>query len=178
LLVTHGAFFAIGIALWTIRAGITPLRMLTLGVGLVAGTIEIVSQAHFMATGLTLPAGPALPLGIFAAGVCAIAAAGALQAPLARWIGSGPLKIAGLATYPLYLIHQQAGFVVILWLTQHGVEGHLAMLGTAALALCVAIAIVRWAEPPLRRWLAARIDALSRRGSGRDTLPSASLPAG
>lgn len=177
-LISHGSLFAIGIALAAMRSGATPGRLTILAIGLIGGTIEIAAQAHFMAGGLHVDAGAALPLAIFLAGIGIIAAAAPLQAFLARCVGSDALKTAGLATYPLYLIHQQAGFIVILWLTRHGVEGHVAMLGTAALALGTALAIIRWAEPPLRQWLGARIDALSRRGSAPDTPPTASLPAG
>lgn len=179
-LLPHGAFFAIGIALRGIAlGGITPMRGLTLVAGLTAGILEIVAQTAFMAAWLRLDVGPGLPLAVFGVGVGAIAAARPLQPWLAARLGVRRLGFMGVVTYPLYLIHQIAGMIVIVGLLSLGVNGAVAIVATTGLALLVASVIAAKGEPALRRWLAARLDALSpSRVPAPGTSPIASPPAG
>lgn len=177
LLLPHGCFFASGIALWCVRAdGWRPMRAATLAMGLAAGTAEIVHQAHFMAEGLGLAAGPALPLAQFALALAILAAAGPLQAPLLRLVGGGPLARAGRATYPLYLLHYHIGGVLIVALVGAGWPQGLASLAALLLVLALAGLVAGKLELALRR----RLDGwLSRpRGLAPDSLPTASLPTG
>ena len=178
LLLTHGAFFAVGIALSGLAAGgWSRLRVAMLAIGLAAGGCEIAAQARYMAGGLGLAAGPLAPLAIFAAGTVAIAFAGRWRmrdGRLARGVA-----FAGLATYPLYLTHHRAGAVLIAALCRLGVPGGVAIGLTACAALAVAAGIAAWVEPALRRWLAARLDAFTpHHAPARDTLPTASPRAG
>lgn len=178
-LLPHGAFFAIGIALRSVALhGRSPLRMATLVAGLVAAMFEIGAQARFMAGGLGLAAGPALPLALFGAGVAVVACAGRLQ-PWLAVLGARRLAFMGAVTYPLYLIHQRAGMIAIAALCGTGLSGGAAVALVTLTMLVVAEAIAAWAEPALRRWLAARFDAFSpRHVPGSDIPPSASLPIG
>jgi peptidoglycan/LPS O-acetylase OafA/YrhL len=79
-------------------------------------------------------------------------------------------------TYPLYLIHQCCGGMLIVVLSRAGIESHVAMVATACAMGILAAAITRFAEPGLRRALSA---LLSRHGPLRDSrpiAPSGSLP--
>jgi peptidoglycan/LPS O-acetylase OafA/YrhL len=175
-LLPHGGLFAAGIALSALRdRGVSAMRVAMLVLGLASGSAEIVAADAFFAHGLGFTPQPAVPLAIFAAGVAFIAAADRLQPMLVRVFGAERIAFAGLMTYPLYLIHQHAGAVLIVALRRHGVESHVAMIATAAVMLALAAAITGLAERPARRALDRFI---SRRGSPRDTRPSASLPAG
>jgi peptidoglycan/LPS O-acetylase OafA/YrhL len=185
ILLPYGGCFAAGIALWAIRDdGPTWARGATLVGGVAAAIVEIMSQASFMAHGLGLNAGPAVPIAIFVAAVLCIAAADRLERPLARWIGARRLGFVGLVTYPLYLIHQYVGAVLITALRRIGVPSHIAMVLAAITVLAIAAIVARAIEPGLRRWLAGRLSRAGRapisgrRGPVQDTLPSASPPAG
>lgn len=73
---------------------------------------------------------------------------------------SSPVSVAlGGLTYPLYLLHQNIGYIALNWLTPY--------LGRCLAAAIITIALVAlsylifaWIEAPLRRWLTLR---LSRR---------------
>lgn len=70
-----------------------------------------------------------------------------------RW-----LTIAGALSYPLYLMHQVIGFVVIRELRPHfspTVVLGIALIGVLALSWLVQ----RFVEPPARRWLRRELDA-------------------
>ena len=173
LLFPHGGLFAIGIALSGWHAcGKSAVRGAALMLGLASGVAEIVANDAFYARGLGLAASPGWPLAIFACGVIVIAAAVRLQPALARVPGIG---LAGRMTYPLYLIHQEVGAVLLAALRRAGVGGHGAIVIAVAAMLVLAWAITRWAEPGVRAALAGW---LSRRGPRPDNRRSASLPAG
>ncbi len=129
--------------------------------GLASGSAEIVAADAFFAHGLGVVAQPAVPLAIFATGVALIAAADRVQPVLVRAFGARRIAFAGLMTYPLYLIHQHAGAVLIVTLRRNGVESHVAMIAAAAAMLGLAAAITGLAERPARRALDRFI---SRRG--------------
>ena len=176
-LMPHGCFFAIGIALASLRAGWrSPVTWATLAIGMVVGTVEIAGEAYGTRAGAGLGSGPTTPVLLFYAAVVTVAAAGRLQRPLERGLGTRVPIALGAITYPLYLLHQFAGEVVIMALRTRGVPSAAAVALTAAGVLAVAWAVARYAEPALRAWLAARVRQF--RAPGRGNRPSASLPAG
>lgn len=61
-------------------------------------------------------------------------------------------------TYPLYLLHQNIGAVVIGRLRLSGVEPLPALLISSLLVLALSYAVVTLAEPTLKRWLGAAMD--------------------
>lgn len=170
-LLPYGGLFAAGIALAALRdRGVSGLRLATLTLGLASGVTEIWSEAEFFIRGLGLAAHPALPLTIFATGVAGIASADRLQPLLARVIGLRRIAFLGMTTYPLYLLHQSCGGMLIVVLSRAGIESHVAMVATACAMVILAAAITRFAEPGLRHALSA---LLSRRGPLRDIRPIA-----
>lgn len=176
LLLAHGGCFATGIALWAIRnGGTTRARLAMLALALAGAAIEIAHCAAFMAHGLGLAVGPAVPLTLFAIAVALLAAARPLQAPVARLVGVRRLALLGKITYPLYLIHFELGAVVVVALRLHGAAAAPALLIAALTSMTLATAIAAYAEPALRVALAA---LLSRRGPWPNSPPSAFPPAG
>jgi len=97
-------------------------------------------------------------IGIFAVMICAILLAGRIRP--SRWT----LAIAGL-TYPLYLLHQNIGYILI-----DALASYVGRWTAAAAAICGLIAlswaIWRYVEPPLqallRAWLLPIADALRK----------------
>ena len=70
--------------------------------------------------------------------------------------GARIIRRIGLVTYPLYLVHQFAGYVVITRLRGH-LPYVLSAVVTAVLAVAAALAINVFAEEPLQRWLRGRL---------------------
>lgn len=158
MLMPHGAFFALGIALWMIRdEGLTRARLALAVIAGATGLVEIGSHAAMMRgmpgiDGLTI-----VPMIAFALGIAVIAGAGALQRPLDRLVGVKTAMVLGLATYPLYLLHQVIGAGLIVRMVHGGVPAGAAMVGAAAIIVVMAFAVSRGAEPVVRARLAEGI---------------------
>lgn len=75
-----------------------------------------------------------------------------------------PLRFLGRVSYPLYLVHQAPGFILIARLEAMGVPPDLAIGIAIAAAILLAWAITDLVEAQLGRWL--------RRPSGVDTAPA------
>lgn len=73
------------------------------------------------------------------------------------WIlATGPLRFLGRVSYPLYLVHQAAGFAVIARLEAAGYSADNAILMTVFVALLVAWVVSSLVEYPAQRWLRGR----------------------
>lgn len=154
LLLTHGGFFALGIFVRAaLDKGMTRGRALAIALCLLPDAIEIIAHAVRSARELGVEASPLAPTALFAGGVVAMLAANTLQPLLARWLRPGVAMAAGLATYPLYLLHQAAGTAAISALARAGMPGTLAALLMGAAMLVLAFVIATTAEP----WIRARL---------------------
>ncbi len=159
-LLPYGIFFALGILLSAIRtAGATRARVGAALLLTALGCGEVAFHASSMAGIGGLPIDAAWPVGAFAIAVAAIVLADRLQAPLVRHLGTARLMTIGAMTYPLYLVHQNVGAVLIVGAVRAGVPAWWAIAAAAAVMLVLAWAIAARAEPRVRRWLAARLPA-------------------
>ena len=113
---------------------------------------------------------------IFVGGVALLLAAPRLQPWLARHIGPDRARALGLMTFPLYLLHQVAGGVLIGVLARRGVPSGIAKILTLIVMLGLSWAIARHAEPALRRALVRTVSLL--RAPAPDSLRNASPPTG
>jgi len=68
------------------------------------------------------------------------------------------LRLLGLMTYPLYLLHQNIGAVAIGWLRHRGVEPAAALCLASLLVLLLCYGVVTFAEPLLKRWMGVALD--------------------
>ena len=68
----------------------------------------------------------------------------------------GPLRFLGRISYPLYLIHQQAGAALISWLEEAGVIPDLAVAITIVVVILAAWGISVFVEYPAQRWVRSR----------------------
>lgn len=174
LQIPFGIFFAIGIFIAT--NGNRPLGAAKIGYAVflsAAAMIEINLHANGRAADTGLPTSSAMAIGLFFIGVAILAAAPALQTPLSRWISPARARTIGLMTYPLYLIHQDVGAVLIVRLLAAGVPFVLAQIATVTAMIALAWAIARWPEPWLRARLAAAFARLNSRGTPIAIAPSA-----
>ncbi|WP_226341769.1 hypothetical protein [Sphingomonas sp. NIC1] len=118
---------------------------------------------------------PQEPIALFLTGVTVVALAVRLQPAMVRIIPSRAAIRLGLATYPLYLIHQAAGAVVIAWLMAAGLPYYPAAILVAGIALGFALWCAAVPEPQLR----ARIARVRLpRAPAPDSLPIAFLRGG
>lgn len=108
---------------------------------------------------------------LFALGLVTLGCARRLQPWLARRIDPGLARAIGLMTYPLYLLHQVAGAVLIGMLARSGVPLVAAIALTIAVMLVSAWMVARHAEPAVRTALQRLVSP--RRGRAPDSLRSA-----
>lgn len=148
----YAAMFAAGIIIQRIRAGETnPYAWTVLGYAFGLGFLHAFENERIFAR--LYGDAVSLPLMWFLhAGIIALFAA-ALW--LSRWLRPSPTLLAvGGITYPLYLVHQQAGAAIIDRLAPV-FGGWQAVLIALALILAFSYAVWRWAEPAGRRRLAS-----------------------
>ncbi len=180
LLLPHGCFFALGILLHRWHAGhrgwwraAAMLAMIGTGVQ----EILFISRATGIGMHIAYPRwiGPL----IFFIGLAIIAFSPRLQPMLERYLPRAPVLLLGLATYPLYLIHQTLGLVLISALLKAGLSYVPAALITLAAITGIALLIASTAEPWLRALL-SRVLPFSppSRAPAPDTRPSASRTDG
>jgi peptidoglycan/LPS O-acetylase OafA/YrhL len=161
-LLPHGCFFAIGVLLWfCLTHRFTVAKVAVLCVCLIGGLSQIFWHATFELVFVpwALPNAPrwtwhpAVPCVVWLCSVMMIVWFVKENDRLAALLGPllPAIRWAGLLTYPLYLLHQRVGFILIEvlkgWL---GDNGSLAFVIAAMIG--AALLIAKFGEPPLRRW--------------------------
>jgi len=79
-----------------------------------------------------------------------------------------PLIFLGTISYPLYLLHQNIGYVGIRWLEAEGWHPLLAITGVGAAMIAFASVLTLYVEQPALRWLLSfkpHLDAVSASGA-------------
>ena len=147
LLFAHGCFFATGLVFWAAtRRGFTPLRLAVLGF-LTAGGIANVIESTRLSPRLIEPSGPAIAIYIGALAVVV------LSLKFNRFMPSNRIaREIGLMTYPVYLIHNVVGCILI----GHVLMRVMPLQAAAPLALVACIALVALVIRPLERRLQNR----------------------
>ena len=160
LMAEHAAFFIGGATCFVIyRQGGTARRYLVLlGAWVLAlyRSIQALRELDVqLGSGLD-PFTVGLIVSVFFALMLGVASGrlGALRRPV--WLSLGML------TYPLYLLHQNIGYMVFnQW---HGrVNVHLLFWGSLVAILLAAWAVHRWVERPLARWMKSKLDEAFKR---------------
>ena len=153
LLAQHGVFFALGLLIWLISIFGWRRRWVVAAIAFLgAGVLEIMAETANSSnwTGIHQSAG--LPIFIFLSAIAYISASIAFRNAIGRVCirHARTIRTVGLMTYPLYLIHEPFGELVLLRLIGAGCPLApalaAAMLSTVALAAVIAV----WLEPPLQ----------------------------
>ncbi|GJE19064.1 acyltransferase family protein [Methylobacterium marchantiae] len=170
-LVNDGCLFALGTYLWltlTVRA--TRVRLVMVAILSAGAVLEIIGHNdHFMRVmGISGGAGPALAL--FVGSVTLLVVSVLFNDRLAdalgpRWVTA--VRTAGLATYPLYLVHNVCGAVILMACVAIGYSPYQALLIAILGVLILALTVTLGAEPRLRSLLARLIP---RRAAAREVL--------
>ena len=172
-LLVHGCFFALGMTVWRLAHRPPRWSWIVYATGLtMVCFIEIFNHGqerwHAMEADFGQWGGPAL----FAGTLLLIVFA----KPLQPWIGkrlNGNLIITlGMATYPLYLIHQYSGAVIIAKLLGLGIPYLLSALITWGLAIGFSVLIVTYCEKPIVMAVRSLLNrVIAPRGQARDNHP-------
>lgn len=171
-LLPHGALFALGIfARAILTTGLRPARAAGVLLCVLLGLVEIVGGAAGGAHAFGITGSQAVPAFIFLAAMAILFAAPILQAPLGRVLPPRLVTLLGLATYPLYLLHQDAGGALVVLLQRAGLAPVPALMLTLAAVIGAALLVAGLLEPALRRWL------VRSAGAARSALAGALRPA-
>jgi peptidoglycan/LPS O-acetylase OafA/YrhL len=162
-LTAYGACFAFGMMVWRIwSAGATPLRLVA-GIAAFAMTFVSAERQRLLVLedyGVASSATTVAFANLLLAAIFLAAIAYGRSGTTARWATFA--AIAGGVSYPLYLVHQHAGFIVI-----NATAPSIGKWPAAALALGLAVAasylIFAYAEPVGRRLLRAVLNPLTLR---------------
>lgn len=161
LLVSYGACFATGVFLWSSHAiRPTAIRCVAIAVFAVGAMAEIYLTVPNYYPSLRL-----LPSSIWLGSTAFIAASIYFDRAIASRLSStvlSSLRLFGLATYPLYLIHDLVGAAILRWLAIAGMERFTALLTTFAIVIAAALVITVFVEPALRRAFSSVLDFGSR----------------
>lgn len=174
LLLRHGALFALGIMIQLHHSRERVLTPLLLAPALYGSAMSVMFGS-ISAEQLGFVPHPVAAIGMFFGGLAVIAYAPTLQPALARLRLARLSVWLGLATYPLYLLHQRVGLALIGDLVRAGTSTRAATLITIALMIATALVIANIVEPRLRaalnRWRPARSVHGLRPDSRRSAFP-------
>ncbi|WNG50387.1 acyltransferase [Archangium minus] len=135
----HLQFFALGVLAFKWSRGEVPLRA--------ALALTGVCLAHELLVGSTTT--------VIVFGVV-LGVAYALSTGAMRWLAWRPLTFLGFISYPLYLLHQNIGYLIILRLEATGWRPEAAVVAALAAALLLATVVTHLVEQPAlrfyRRW--------------------------
>lgn len=166
LLVRHGCLFAVGATLAILRSRQPSLLLLLLlAVSLGASCLETIDKAQEVIRWTGVSATPMLPLTFLIGAIAIVAGAGHLQPLLACAFSGRTITILGLATYPLYLLHQNVGAAIVGLLSARHIPFWQAGIVAALIPIVMSLLIVRYAEPGLRRRIARVVRNFDRLGS-------------
>lgn len=146
LMFGFGCYFALGGLMYVVlQDGLTARRVVCIVLALLAGAAQIVFSASFW-----VPAGghKTLPVAIWMAFSAAILLSAWGNRAIFRVLGSyaAPIRLLGLSTYPLYLLHDDIGNLLI---SQLGAPVGVVMVAMVVIALAFSATI----EPKAQAWL-------------------------
>ena len=160
LLVTYIPYFTIGICAYNLRKGRgreSPWKDLLL----MLAAVVVVTLCGGVRDGI---------LAALAAVMFCLVAAGRLGG-----IARAPLVFLGTISYPLYLLHQNIGYVVIRESTRIGISTDVAILLAITVTIGLAAALTWSVEKPARAWLR---DVYARYRSREVAAPLVKVPEG
>jgi peptidoglycan/LPS O-acetylase OafA/YrhL len=167
LLLRNAGFFAIGAFLCLARS--RRLSAVELGccvIFVIGGVIEIRDSAIGLSGLSMVPMPASVPILMWLAFVAAIVLSARWNAVFVRL---GPafvrrMRAIGLMTFPLYLLHQTIGYVVIdAWRRRLGDTG--ALLAAMTLCLCLAWIVSRYLEPAVRSRIGLWLEQIRARAA-------------
>lgn len=166
LLVQHGCYFALGMIVakgdtdgFRFRHGVLA------GICVAAAALQIRVVVGWELEGWpTLQARWIVPFVAWLVACAALVGSFRFKDAIGRAVGrwSGTLRMAGMMTYPLYLIHMHSGGPVMALLRKAGWSDGAAVAAGLGVALVASWIVARWIEPPLHGVVKNAVAALPR----------------
>jgi len=173
-LLQHGIFFAIGIVLYNAAAnGLTTARMIFLAACCVPAFLQIGWAAQWEMPTVEPVERTCVSFAIWLAATFMLLSATQAAATQAASTPNAPrlaavVRLMGLATYPLYLLHYHLGGVILIAVLSVGAPPAVAIAIALVASIAAAACIAHYGEPPLRAGLSRILGAI-----GLGTAPQA-----
>jgi peptidoglycan/LPS O-acetylase OafA/YrhL len=149
LLVQYGCFFALGMIVRTSQVhGWSRWRVAFSSLQTLVCMMEI--RSHTFIGAIDMPGQISPQIVAFLISLAFVVTAPSLQFAFVTPGMKRAVVLLGKSTYPLYLIHQTAGFVLIGYLLSLGTNGPAALLIAAFTAIATAMTIAAYVEPAVR----------------------------
>lgn len=153
-LLPHGCFFALGMLIaGAARRELSARDGAAIGAALCVCAVQVARKAQANDWLYSIRSEPAIAVAVFLAGAAILAATWRLQPRLARLIRPEVARTIGLATYPLYLLHQKVGLTIMSGLIGNGLRIEAAVAVAMITSVAAAWAIAEYIEPVIRRCL-------------------------
>jgi peptidoglycan/LPS O-acetylase OafA/YrhL len=168
LLLRHGCFFALGMLLWTLGSGKRTWPQsytVFLAIFVLGGTAEVWHEAQNQKISLAHPLSTASPVIAWLIGLGCIVASGLYSSGRK----AGPVKtlrFVGLLTFPVYLLHNNIGLLILNKLAGGDSRATGMIVVTVLLVLSAATVITLFVEPPVANALRQTLRRLSARVVG------------
>jgi len=184
-LLRHGIYFAIGIFIWLwSQRRLSRIGWAAFVIAVTAAPVEITCRTaelvEIMPVAITLAQAWLAPVLLWVAAVAAIVWS-------TKWehkLGDPPKALQaiarsiGLATYPLYLLHEQLGEAARNWLLKFEVPFFLSVCLAILLSTMVALAVAVVVEPSVRRIMRGWLRAVTSVADGTPWLQRLLRPGG
>jgi len=168
-LLRHGCFFGVGILIWQVLRRQRAIDFGILAIGIILCFVEIIARSAELHQRYFIRAIAFSSLAYEALVTFTVAV-------LAIWLLARVndrvrlnertkriLRLIGLTTYPLYLMHEGVGGVAYSLLREWGLGQGAALLIGLSLSLMASLLVVLAVEPLLRRWMLAGVHPLLAR---------------
>ncbi|SFR72423.1 Peptidoglycan/LPS O-acetylase OafA/YrhL, contains acyltransferase and SGNH-hydrolase domains [Mitsuaria sp. PDC51] len=166
LLVKHGAFFAAGIFVWAVLIDRQKRpSWATLAAIAAACLVQIFWTTVDNNDGRDNPWWPAVAIWVGSLAVILLGIRHNLAWRSSQSLVS-VLRVLGLMTYPLYLLHQNIGSVAVGVLRRAGIDPVTSLLAASAAVLLLSWLVVTYAEPVVKRWVGGVMDLVRLRLTG------------
>jgi len=168
-LLRHGCFFAFGIFLWLwMVKSVSPWRLWWAPLAFLACILEIISavtveermDAHVLYSG---ELNDSVAVAVWITAMALIIAAVHLNRPISNAMGrrsKQAIRLVGLTTYPLYLVHYAWLGALLLPIMALGFDVSSSLWLSAIGVTILSIAIAAWCEPALQARTRSAIDAI------------------
>lgn len=157
LLMEHGIFFALGVFLWSelIKKHDTK-NVFWIILFCITGCAQIAAASNYSA---------ATPCIIWLASIALIVVSVHANSSLHALPVSivKAIQIAGMMTYPLYLVHQMVGAAMMGWMVANGVDRWVALATATIIIFVLSWTIALRAEPWLQGWTKYLVDEVHDR---------------
>lgn len=155
LLINHGMFFALGVFLWSqLIKKDNGKNIFWIILFSISGCAQIVAETNIVNHEFQTAYSAAVPCAIWLASLAAIVVSVRANASL-HALPAGVVKaiqIAGMMTYPLYLLHQIVGGSMMGWMVVNGADRWVALATVIIIIFILTAAIATRAEPWLQGW--------------------------